>query len=92
MHQIQEILAKIFYYLPHDSRDYVEPSSTLAGLARTIKSFTGLATDVLWHTQPDLLNLVKCLPSHAVEAVLSELRLSDLTLIITHLSVPRRLL
>ena len=70
--KIEEILAEIFQYISSEPCSYRAPSpaAALASLARTCKTFTGPATDVLWHTQPaNLFNLINCLPAHAVEVI-----------------------
>lgn len=41
---------------------YYEPSLTVHSLALVCRSFSEVALVVLWHTQNNLYNLVKCLP------------------------------
>ncbi len=89
---IDEILEIIFEYV--DGHDYVEglPTikcrkksalTTLAALARTCKTFRGVAQDVLWREIPDISVLVRyLLPKKArnyrasESTLVSQLRLS----------------
>ncbi|KAJ7060481.1 hypothetical protein C8F01DRAFT_1058566 [Mycena amicta] len=59
---ITEVLENIFGHL---GTNYVggPPLSSLAAVARTCKTFTDPALDVLWAEQSNLENLLKCLPS-----------------------------
>jgi F-box-like len=67
---IPEILSRIFHYTKVDQSDGEWPipgSSTLARAARTCKSFTEPALDILWYTLPSLVPLIKYLLADALK-------------------------
>ncbi|KII91573.1 hypothetical protein PLICRDRAFT_28183 [Plicaturopsis crispa FD-325 SS-3] len=57
---VAEILKIVFDYVFDDA--VTGASSVLAG-ALACKAFQGPAFDVLWHTQPSMIHLVKCMPA-----------------------------
>ncbi|KAJ7049623.1 hypothetical protein C8F01DRAFT_727007 [Mycena amicta] len=63
---IAEVLDNIFGHL--GGLDYHERRS-LAAVARTCKTFTDPALDVLWAEQSNLENLLKCLPSNCWQEI-----------------------
>ncbi|KAG6919157.1 hypothetical protein DXG01_008964 [Tephrocybe rancida] len=68
--QIQEILHNIFSSLSLDPKGSIWPlpgSGALFSLALTCRAFSGLALDELWHFQPSILYLLRCLPDDCIE-------------------------
>lgn len=71
--EIREILDNIFGYLvPYNYRGH--GLGTLAALARTCKTFSEPALDILWYSQDSVVPLISCLPSDALSfAPISEM-------------------
>lgn len=59
---ILDVLGIIFNEIFEDSESGPE---TMAALARTCQDFQDTALDILWKEVPDLVPLLKCLPSDA---------------------------
>ena len=77
---VPEILSNIFQYVKCAIK---EGPATLASAARTCKTFSEPALDILWRDQSSLMPLIKCLPANA----LKESRFSKSRLVNhTHLS------
>ncbi|KAG6818781.1 hypothetical protein H0H93_001824 [Arthromyces matolae] len=63
--QIPEVVCIIFEHVRNLS-DSKNAHKALARLARTCKSFSSPALDILWYTQFSLLNLLKCFPKDVI--------------------------
>ncbi|KAF8959225.1 hypothetical protein BDZ97DRAFT_1401270 [Flammula alnicola] len=62
--QVTEIVDLIFKQVYYDSPPGRSANKTLLALATTCHDFEELALNIMWHTQSNLVRLIKVLPSH----------------------------
>ena len=73
MHQvllIDDTLRLIFHHHteePHEMMSHlpIDGAATLSALARTCRTFSDLALDILWSQLPSINHLIRCLPRDA---------------------------